>query len=201
MAASGPVAIQGVATPTIEGVAFARAALQIEAQRSLGIARRVGRRLVRWLRETDRQEEVLERIVGRDPETGRDIREPVYTAEGKTILVPVLPTDDVRKAWDLYERTVRNLLSEQRARATMNDGKGAVPVDDATFDARLAELAKAAVLEMPRAELEAILRQRAIDVSGPVAAPASPPERQNPPAAGPTADHEPDVLAGFTDDE
>lgn len=165
MPPSGTAALPSVATPTIEGVSLARHPLQTEAQRSLGVARRLGRRLMRWLKVTDKETTELERIVGRDPETGRNITEQVLSDDGKPIIVPILPDEEFRKTWELYERTVRYLLVEQRARASMGDGKGGPPMSDAAFEAQIRELAQRAVLEMPRAELDALLKQRRIDIA------------------------------------
>lgn len=149
---------------------MARSQLQFEASRSLGIARRVGRRLMRWVKQIDGHEIELERIVGRDPETGVDIMETVYSndldvhGKRKPIMVPLLPSKDFLQSWELYERTVRNLLQEQRARAAMATKDGAVQVSDEVFDAQIAELARRAIVEMPRAELEALLKERRMNI-------------------------------------
>lgn len=164
MGGSGTVALAGVATPDIGGVTITRSALHYEAQRSLGIARRVGRRLVRWLRTTDGQTEEISRVVGRDPETGRELREPILTADGASMFGPILPDEDFRKSWDLYERTVRSLLVEQRARALLAAADQTPQVPDDQFEAQIAQLARKAVMEMPRAELEALLTARRMSI-------------------------------------
>ncbi len=160
MGGSGTVALATVAAPDVGGVKMARQALHFEAQRSLSIARRIGRRLGRWLTATDKQREQLTRVVGRDPETGREIREPILGEGGETLMGPILPDEEFRKSWETYERTVRNLLVEQRARAAMTPANGAPPMSDEAFQESIAQLARQAIMEMPRAELEDLLRSR-----------------------------------------
>ncbi len=204
MAASGPAAIAGLASPNVGGVVLKRHPLELEAARSLSIAKRIGRRLIRWAAQVEGKETELERTIGRDPDTGVDIRETVKDpATGEAIMVPILPDKDFLASWELYERSVRNLLQEQRHRATMGTDKGGQAMDDATFDAKIAELTRRAVLEMPKAELEALLRQRSIDVP---AQPFASVDRTVDPVtlAGskmedPDKDPVADVLAGFDD--
>lgn len=164
MGGSGTVALATVAAPNVGGVQITRQALHFEAQRSLGIARKVGRRLVRWLIATDKKREPITRVVGRDPETGRELREEIHGEDGKPIMGPILPDEEFRKSWETYERTVRNLLVEQRARAAMTPANGAPPMSDEDFQASIAQLARQAVLEMPRGELEELLRARHVAI-------------------------------------
>lgn len=154
--------VAALVQPEIDGVRLKRHPLELEASRSLQIAKRVGRRLVRWIRVLEREEVTLQRVVGRDPESGRDLFEDVKNAEGEPIMVPVLPDEDFRKSWDLYERTVRSLLAEQRMRYAMV--REQPPITDEQYKRDLAELARDAVLNMPRAELEQLLRQRHVDI-------------------------------------
>lgn len=164
MGGSGTVALATVAAPNVGGVQITRQALHFEAQRSLGIARKVGRRLVRWLIATDKKREPITRVVGRDPETGRELREEIHGEDGKPMMGPILPDEEFRKSWETYERTVRNLLVEQRARAAMTPANGAPPMSDEDFQASIAQLARQAVLEMPRGELEELLRARHVAI-------------------------------------
>lgn len=163
MAASGPAAIQGAAS-SIGGVALGRHRLQTEAKRSLRLVRTIGRRLVNWTTRTEGHEVELERVIGRDPETGVDIRETVKGSDGQAIMVPVLPDDGFRENWNLYERSLRNLLAEQRAREQMARASGADELSDAEFEARLRELAEQAIREMPRDELERVLAARKLTI-------------------------------------
>lgn len=162
MAGSGSVAFPSVPGVEIGGVSVKRHPLTIEAGRLNAVAQRIGKRLIRWCLQTQGHEVELERVVGRDPETGVDIREPVLR-DGKPVLVPLLPDEDFRESWKLYQRTVSDLLVEQRERAKLG-AKNPQTWDDATFDARLAALAKQAVLAMPADELRDLLKQRALDI-------------------------------------
>lgn len=160
MAASGTAAIQGTAS----AVPLGRHRLQLEAQRHLGVVRRIGRRLANWLDRSKDLEVDLERIVGRDPESGRDLTELVTDADGKHVKVPLLPDADFRQNWELYERALRNLLAEQRARAALADKSPAPQISDEVYEAQIAQLARKAVMEMPRAELEALLTARRMNI-------------------------------------
>ena len=191
MAASGSVAIQGVPSPMIGGVQLTRTHLHYEAQRSLGIARRVGRRLMRWLKQTDGHEEEISRVVGRDPETGRELRDPIVDKDGVVMVGPILPDQEFRDAWTQYERTVRNLLNEQRLRAQMVEKSNAPQISDEQYEAQIAELARRAVLEMPRAELESLLAARRMNiVQGATGSRESP--NQDEPASHRTDEVQPD---------
>lgn len=169
------IALSPIENPDVGGVRFRKHPLEIEAGRLNQIAHRLGNRLLLWLRETEETPEKpglarkpkmvkLERVVGRDMESGRLIQEPVTDKDGNEMLVPILPNEDFRDTFKLYERAVRNLLVEQRARAAMGAGKGGAPVDDETFEREIAELARETIKNMPIGELRELLKARAIDV-------------------------------------
>jgi hypothetical protein len=166
-----------VATPDIGGVTLRRHILDREAASLAKSAQIIGRRVRRWLREMPETRPAM-RLVGND-DKGFPIFEPwmVDAPDGSKVqlLEPVVPDKDVREAFDVYSKTILGLLKEQTARAKLKPGNGAPPVDDATFQRELAALAKEAVLSMPRSELEALLKQRPIDVEAPSASPAEQP--------------------------
>lgn len=151
-----------VATPTIGDVQIKRHALDVEAASLTRMCYRVRKRLNRWLREMPEQVACI-REVGRDG-NGKPIFEQMRDADGTPLLEPFIPGKDWTELFRWYSSSTLGLLKEQRERAKLGAGKGAPPVDDATFDAQITELVRAAVLEMPKAELEALLRMRAIDV-------------------------------------
>lgn len=188
--APGSIALAPIENPDVGGVRFRKHPLEIEAGRLNQIAHRLGNRLLMWLRETEedgapgkaRKPKMtkLTRVVGRDMESGRLLEDPVVDKDGNEMLVPILPNEDFRDTFKLYERAVRNLLVEQRARAAMGAGKGGAPLDDATFKAGLDDLVRETIKSMPIGELRELLKGRAIDVEQPpadVVVPADP----NPP--------------------
>lgn len=134
--------------------------LEKQAGRLNEIASRVGRRLMVWIKQIEGQEQNLVRIVGRDIDSGRLITEDVLNRDGEVIKVPVLPDADFRENWKLYQKTVSELLTEQRHRAAMGAGKGGQPLDDAKFEESLRELARQTVLEMSDADLAKLLAAR-----------------------------------------
>lgn len=170
------IALAPIENPDVGGVRFRKHPLEIEAGRLNQIAHRLGNRLLLWLRETEengppgkaRKPKMVEltRVVGRDMESGRLLTEPVVDSTGATMLVPILPDDDFRETFKLYERAVRNLLVEQRARAAMGAGKGGAPLDDAKFTAGLDALVRETIQQMPLSELREIIKARALDVDG-----------------------------------
>jgi hypothetical protein len=172
------IALAPIENPDVGGVRFRKHPLEIEAGRLNQIAHRLGNRLLLWLRETEengppgkaRKPKMikLERVTGRDLETGETMREPVIDANGQEMLVPILPDDDFRETFKLYERAVRNLLVEQRARAAMGAGKGGAPLDDEKFNAGLNQLVQETIKQMPLSELREIIKARALDVDVPV---------------------------------
>jgi hypothetical protein len=88
-----------------------------------------------------------------------------------------MPDEDWRENFRMYTVAVATLLKEQRERAKMVPGCGAPAMDDEAFDVEIRELARQAVFEMPKAELEVLIRKRAIDISGePTILSANPPE-------------------------
>lgn len=151
-----------VATPEVGGVTLRRHMLDLEASKLSAMAQRLGNRLRLWIRRMP--DVTAQRVIGRDPDSGRDLFDDILDAEGKTITVPWLPDRDFRETFEQYSKVVLGLLKEQRERAKLIGKQGAPPVSDDVFDAQLGELARAAVLEMPKAELELLIRQRAIDV-------------------------------------
>lgn len=152
-----------VATPTIGDVQIKRHALDVEAASLTRMCSRVRKRLNRWLREMPTEIAAL-REMGKFDDRGKPILEPVCGPDGKPLLEPFLPGEDWRELFRWYQSATLGLLKEQRERAKLGAGKGAPPVSDEVFEAEIRELAQAAVLEMPKAELEALLRMRAIDV-------------------------------------
>lgn len=185
---------QGGQAPHVGVTTIGKTRLAIEAQRGLRLTRTIGRRLINWLEATKRTEVTLLRTIGRDPETGIDITEPVLDLDGKQVIVPVIPDDGFRKNWDLYERSLRNLLAEQRAREQMARASGAVELSDAEFEARLRELAEQAIREMPRDELERVLAARKLTI---ITASA---ETREPPPASESNPSAPGVARGDTPD-
>jgi hypothetical protein len=186
------IALAPIENPDVGGVRFRKHPLEIEAGRLNQIAHRLGNRLLMWLRETEEQPEKpgmarrpkmtkLTRVVGRDMESGRLLEDPVVDKDGNEMLVPILPNEDFRDTFKLYERAVRNLLVEQRARAAMGVGKGGAPLDDATFKAGLDELVRETIKSMPIAELRELLKARAIDVEQQPPADVVVPADPNPP--------------------
>lgn len=127
-----------VATPGIDGVTLRRHILDREAAGLAKLAQRLGKRLRVWFRQTEAK-----------PEEER---------------LPTLPDEDTRESMDLYRKCVTDLLKEQRERAKLADKNGAPMVDDSVFEAQIAQLARKAVMEMPRAELEALLTARRMSI-------------------------------------
>lgn len=64
---------------------------------------------------------------------------------------------------DYEQRMVYAGLREQRERAKLTAETGALTMDDATFERELKKLARKTLLEMPQVELDALLKERAID--------------------------------------
>ena len=157
-------AIQGVTTPVVDEVQVKRHPLEREASRLNSLARRVGLRLTIMMRRIEDKEVVLEKVTGRDPETGQEHTTPVLDQHGNKIMVPLMPDKDFRENWKLYQQTVMQLLQEQRARAALAP-ESKQPIDDATFERQLKELAKQALNEMSDGELSELLARRAISVT------------------------------------
>lgn len=215
----GITAVPGVASPTLAGVKISRHPLEREAGRLNHIAHRVGQRLLRWIKAVEAAPHIeLRRVIGRDPESGLDLTEQVLDANKQPVLVPVLPDEDFRRSWDLYERTIRCLLIEQRQRAILAPGKGGPPISDEEYERQLSKLARSTLLEMPKSELLDLLRERAIDVvtkaerGGVAEIPArtddpcegvegSAPRSPGLSASGDTAALQTDILSGFDDDD
>ncbi len=147
-----------------------------------------------WMRAIETKTTKLERVVGRDPETGRAIYELVHDQDGNTIEVPLLPDEDFRENWKLFEKTVVSILHEERERSKMLSKNGAPQISDEEFEAKLKDIARQAVLEMPADELKALLALRSIDVGSP-----APPESV--PAPPVAADDTGTILSGFDDGE
>jgi hypothetical protein len=168
------IALAPIENPDVGGVRFRKHPLEIEAGRLNQIAHRLGNRLLLWLRETEENGPpgkarkpkmvTLTRVVGRDMESGRLLTEPITDKDGAEMLVPILPDDDFRQTFQLYERAVRNLLVEQRARAAMGAGKGGAPLDDEKFNAGLNQLVQETIKQMPLSELRELIKARALDV-------------------------------------
>jgi hypothetical protein len=165
-----PAGMLAVATPVVGDVQIRRHQLDLEAGSLVRMCARIRKRLNRWLREMP-EEIAAMRDMGRVDDKGKPILEPVCGPDGKPLLEPFLPGEDWRELFRWYQTATLGMLKEQRERAKLQAGKHKLPVDDATFDAQLHELARMAVLEMPKAELEALIRARAIDVAVPDASP------------------------------
>lgn len=147
-----------VRTPEIGGVTLRRHLLDREAAGLAKLAQRLGKRLRLWLKRMPDVE--AKRVVGRDPETGVNLEEPITGADGQPVIVPWIPDSDWRDNYDLYTKVVVALLKEQRERAKLVPKNGATPVSDEVFEAQLKELAIKALDEMPRSELEKLLAER-----------------------------------------
>lgn len=76
-----------------------------------------------------------------------------------------LPDEAFLESFRVYGQVVSSLLKEQRERAKMTPKNGGHPVDEATFDAQMKELARATVLELPQGELDELLMLRRLDVT------------------------------------
>lgn len=72
----------------------------------------------------------------------------------------IVPNEDWRKSFELYERTVINMLREQRERAKLAAKGGGPPLGDAEFEAELAALAKETLEGMPEREFRALCAAR-----------------------------------------
>lgn len=149
-----------VATPMVADVRIKRHVLDIEAARLAHLARRVGQRLRRTLLELPEKRIALQIL--RDGE-GPPVTTPMLDADGKPILEQCLPSEDWLEHFRWYQNAIFKLLQEQRMRAGMKDGKP--PMSDEDYEREMAELAQETVREMPRAELEQLLRERSIEVS------------------------------------
>lgn len=152
-----------VATPEVGGTSLRRHLLEAEAERLMLILRRVQRRLLHWVRVMPNERAAVRRT--------EDGWEPILDKDGNQIMMPLIPDHEFVQSADWCTRTMLGLLKEQRERAKFAVGtKGALPIDDETLEAELAELARTHVLELSDAELAKLIAERAIEVpSTPVA--------------------------------
>lgn len=146
-----------VVTPEVGGVRIRRPVLEAETASMLQLVRRVRRRLLHWMRTMPEERSAVRRT-----EHGW---EPILNADGQIVTQPLIPDQEWRESAEWVSKTLLGLLKEQRERAKLRPGGGAAAVDDATFDAELKELARAAIAEMSDDELRLALAARtAIDV-------------------------------------
>ena len=153
--------------PTIGGVQIRRHVLDLEAPSLAWLARRVGRRLQRWLKQTpdDIQGHQIEWV------QGTPVSKPMLHADGSPVMVPCLPDADFRENWRWYQATILGLLKEQRERAKLTPKNGAPALSDEEYEAALREMIAETIRTMPAAELETLLEARKkpaiVDVSAP----------------------------------
>lgn len=135
--------------------------LSNELTRALGIAKRIGLRLERAIAEAPEVVPMI-RIVKDDD--GRPHNVPVLDAAGQSVMTPWLPDEEWRRNLAAHWKIVSTLVVEQREWTKLQPPEK--PVDDATAAAELRLLAAEAIREMPRAELDRLLRERdALDVA------------------------------------
>lgn len=149
-----------VADTAVGGTKIRRHTLEVETERLMNLTRRVGTRLRTWLMRMPEERAAMRY----DHET--NTHHPLLDADGKQLTEPLLPDKDWIENAEWYSKTMLNLLREQRERAKMGAGKGGPPLTDEEYEAELADLRRAAVLEMPADELRALLAMRPIDVGG-----------------------------------
>ena len=134
--------------------------LQVEASRLAHLARRVGQRLSRELKD-------MEPADGHVPNADA-LTDCVTDDKGKALSVSWL---ELAK-W--YGKTVTDMLREQRERLKLQPAGGAPALTEAEYRAELEAMVRESVRTMPRAELDALLAERTGDVLEVVAA-APPP--------------------------
>lgn len=150
---SSLVAVQ---TPAVQGVVVKCHMLDLETERMMGLVRKVGRRLRHWMVTMPETRAAM--YYDRE----NFCHHPLLDENGKQLTEPLIPDKDWLETADWYQKSMLGLLKEQRERAKMADGKGGLPIDDATFEAELAELAKQAVREMSTEELQRLLAERTV---------------------------------------
>ncbi len=144
-----------MATPEVGGVQVARHVLDVETERLLHLARRVGLRLRTWARQMPTERAAVLNIDGEWI--------PVLDDEGKPVMMPLIPDKEFRENAEWYSKSILGLLKEQRERAKLTPNNGGAPIDDETFELELADLARQTIREMPEAELAKLLAERVPD--------------------------------------
>ena len=145
-----------VATPHVGGVRVTRHVLDLEAGSLAWLARRVGRRLNRWLKQCP--EEIRGHLI--EWKQGVPVSVPMLNASGDPIMVPALPDGEFRENWRWYQTTILGLLKEQRERAKLTPKNGAPILTDEEYQAELRVLVAESVRSMPEDELRELLAAR-----------------------------------------
>ncbi len=146
-----------VTTPVIGGVRITRHVLDLEAGSLAWLARRVGRRLQRWLKQCPEEIQGF-RIEWKQ---GQPVPVPMLHPNGEPVMVPALPDGEFRETWRWYQATILGLLKEQRERARLAPGKGAPIISDEDYAVALRELVAEQVRTLPENELHELLAARA----------------------------------------
>lgn len=148
--------LSAVATPSVGGVSVKRHVLELEASSLAWIARRVGRRLARYLRNLPYE------IQGHQLQfvQGQAVPVPMLNALGEPIMVPALPDGEFRENWRWYQTSILGLLKEQRERAKLTPKNGGAVLSDDEYQEALADLVRQSLAAMPDDELEQLLATR-----------------------------------------